>query len=278
MSQQIIFNIVFFVIGSCFGSFLSVLIYRFQNSKKGIIAGKSFCPHCKHRLGVADLIPLLSWIFKAGRCSYCHKSISPLYPTMELASALLFITNFNLLVSQQGLLDWTLEGSNWFFWLKMIYYNLLMLCLLAICFADLQKKTIPNLFLYIWIALTLPALLINGNALANLGGYLLALLAALLFFGGQYFLSGGRWLGSGDIYLAVGMALLLGLNNFILAVVCSYLIGSIIVVLLLLLKKAKTKQTIPFAPFLVMGTLIAFYQGDEIINWYLSNFLTLNFF
>lgn len=279
MNEQIIFSIATFVIGTCFGSFLSVLIYRSLNRKKGIVTGKSSCPHCKHQLGPLDLIPLLSWILKGGRCSYCHKLISPLYPTMELATGLLFMANFNLLISSGGYSDWMAFSTNWLFWLKFIYYDLLTINLLAICFADLQKKSIPNIFLFAWVFLTAPGFILSGPDLsANLGSHLLALLAALLFFGGQYAISRGRWLGSGDIYLAAGMGMLLGLSNFILAVACSYLIGSVIVILLLIVKKAKVKQTIPFAPFLVMGTIIAFYQGNEIISWYLTNLLPVNFF
>jgi len=127
--------------------------------------------------------------------------------------------------------------------------------------------------------LSLPGVLLNGgNLYNNVINHLLALAIALAIFGGQYAASKGRWLGSGDIYLSAGMALLLGLNNFILATVCSYLIGSLIVITLMLAKRARIKQTVPFAPFLIMGTFVAFYHGNEIINWYFSNFLSLNFF
>ena len=279
MNEQIIFSIFVFIIGSCFGSFLSVLIHRTLSKSKGIIKGKSRCPKCRHNLKALDLIPILSWISKKGKCSYCQKKISPLYPTIELITGLLFFANLSLLISSQGAVEWTIYQNNLEFWLKFIYFNLLSLNLLAICFSDLKTKTIPNIFLYSWVILSIPGILLNGgNIYDNVINHLLALTIALAFFGGQYAASKGRWLGSGDIYLSAGMALLLGLNNFILASVFSYFIGSFIVITLMLAKRAHSKQTVPFAPFLVMGTFVAFYHGNEIINWYFSNFLSLNFF
>ncbi len=69
--------LLIFVIGTCFGSFLSVIVSRTLSNKSGIIGGYSHCPHCLHRLAPSDLIPILSWLMKKGRCAYCHQQISP---------------------------------------------------------------------------------------------------------------------------------------------------------------------------------------------------------
>ncbi len=279
MNEIIILNIAFFIIGSCFGSFLSVLIYRTIHSKKGIVKGRSACPHCRHRLKAIHLVPLLSYIFQGGRCTFCHKPISPTYPILELLTGLLFLTNFNFLVNQYDQVSWLVFSVDSIFWLKLLLFNLLSLNLLAICFADLQKKSIPENFLYVWIALSLFSLVFTAtDILAMITDHGLAILLALTFFGGQYLVSKGRWLGSGDIYFSLGMAVLLGLSNFILALICAYFIGSLIIIILMLSKQVKAKQTIPFTPFLVMGTLIAFYYGSDIIYWYFNTFLNINFF
>lgn len=272
MNEQAVLSIITFILGCCLGSFLSVAIQRLLNGRKGIITGRSQCPQCKHQLAPLDLIPIFSWIFKKGQCSYCHKQISPIYPILEILTGLLFLDNLNILLSTRSNLSWNNIWTDPSFWLLLIYFHLLSINLLAICFSDIQKKAIPNLFLYSWLGLSLPGFLISsgpGMAPQPLA-HLLGLLAGLGFFGGQYLISRGRWIGSGDIYFAAGMGLLLGLNKFILATVLSYIIGSIIVIILLLAGKTKAKQTIAFTPFLIIGTLIAFYSGQEIIQWYLN--------
>lgn len=275
--ENIFISIVLFFIGSCFGSFLSVVISRSLEGKKGIIAGRSVCPQCHHQLKFWNLIPIFSWIFQKGKCTFCRKKISPIYPALELATGLLFLNNFFFLQFSYFPNLWnshpaTLELFSMLFWVKFIYLGLINLALLSLCFSDLQKQLIPNSFLYFWIAICLPIPFLSGdNPLYSI----LAILVALVFFGGQYMVSKGRWLGSGDIYIAVGMALLLGFKGMILAIVCSYLIGASISILLLLLQKIKVKKTIAFAPFLCLGTLVAIYLGNDLITWYLANFLYL---
>lgn len=279
MSETLIFNLASFIIGTCFGSFLSVLIYRSTNNKKGIVKGNSYCPHCHHQLKPKNLIPLISYIFQCGRCSYCRKPISPFYPIIELISGLLFLANFNFLLGQLPNPSWAAFQTDWIFWLKLVFYNANILNLLAICFADLQKKAIPESFLYSWIVSSIVGIAFTYiDPISVITDQGLTVLVALLFFGGQYLISRGRWLGSGDIYFSAGMALLLGFSKFTLAVICSYFIGSAVIIILLIMKQVKAKQTIPFTPFLVMGTLVAFYYGNDIINWYFNSFLNINFF
>jgi leader peptidase (prepilin peptidase)/N-methyltransferase len=100
----------------------------------------------------------------------------------------------------------------------------------------------------------------------------LALLINVILLGGQWFFSKGRWLGSGDIFYSIGMAVLLGWQKDLLGIFISYLIGSIIAIILLVSKKADRQTAVPFTPFLILGTLIAFYFGQDLINWYIGIF------
>lgn len=275
--ENILISIILFFIGSCFGSFLSVVINRSLEGEKGILTGRSACPHCKHQLKFWNLIPIFSWLFQKGRCSFCNKKISPIYPALEFSTGLLFLNNFFFLQFNNFPNLWenhpaTLDLVSIIFWLKFFYLCTINLSLLSLCFSDLQKQLIPNSFLFFWILICLPIPFLSGeNPLYTLLGVLIA----LGFFGGQYLLSKGRWLGSGDIYIGTGMALLLGFKGVILAIICSYLIGASISILLLLLQKIKIKKTIAFAPFLCLGTLIAIYLGSDLIPWYIANFLYL---
>lgn len=276
MNQLFFFNLVFFVLGTLFGSFLSVVIQRSLKKQKGIFFGKSICPKCRHQLKLLDMLPILSWIFKRGRCSYCGKTISPLYPSLELVSGLLFLTNFNMIATAPGFDFYHGFNTDWIFWIKIILLNLLILSALTVFFSDLQKKAIPNIFLYALIITALPAFLLTGSPPWNaFVERLIALTIALIFFGGQYLLSKGRWLGSGDIYVGAALALLLSWPKLLLALLLSYLIGSLLMIAIMLAGKIKPGQTVPFAPFLIFGMLIALYQGNQLIDWYLREILMI---
>ena len=78
------------VVGLLVGSFLGTLVLR---PPKGmpIVAGRSACPHCAHRLSAAELIPLVSWLAQRRRCRACGRPISAFYPLMEIAGALVAV-------------------------------------------------------------------------------------------------------------------------------------------------------------------------------------------
>jgi len=266
--ESIIINIAVLFVGLCLGSFLSVVIYRILHHQKGIIAGRSRCPNCRHQLGALDLIPVLSWLFQKGRCNYCQKPISAIYPALELSSGLLLLStwlSFQVPLFELNTIFSNLISTNVLNWSTLIYLEIINLILLSICFYDLQTKKIPNLFLIVWVVASIPALITQSWISA-----LIAIIINLVFFGGQWFISKERWLGLGDVYFSIGMAFLLGWEKNLLAIVCSYFLGSIIAIILLLKHKANSKTPLPFTPFLIMGTLIAIYFGKDIILWYTS--------
>lgn len=78
------------VVGLLVGSFLGTLVLR---PPKGmpIVAGRSACPHCAHRLSAVELIPLVSWLIQRRRCRACGRPISAFYPLMEIAGALVAV-------------------------------------------------------------------------------------------------------------------------------------------------------------------------------------------
>ena len=85
-------NIIYFqafVIGSCIGSFLNVIIYRFPNDLS-IITPRSFCPKCKTQLTWRENIPFISWLIQRRKCITCKTTISSRYPLIELFTGVLF--------------------------------------------------------------------------------------------------------------------------------------------------------------------------------------------
>ena len=93
--MQIFIYIMIFVIGLVLGSFYNVLGYRLPK-KESIVFPSSHCPNCNHKLKLFDLIPVLSYLFLKGKCRYCKKKISMLYPIIELLTALLFTISYYL--------------------------------------------------------------------------------------------------------------------------------------------------------------------------------------
>ena len=90
---QIFIVVCIFIIGSLFGSFFSLATYRIPRGQD-IIATRSYCPNCKHRLGFFDLIPVLSYIIRGAKCKYCKKTISPRYFLLEVSNGIIFVIGY----------------------------------------------------------------------------------------------------------------------------------------------------------------------------------------
>ena len=85
-----ILYILIFCIGTLFGSFFALAIYRIP-LRQDITHTRSYCPNCNHRLGFLDMIPILSYIFLGGKCRYCKEKISPRYLLIEFMSGIVFV-------------------------------------------------------------------------------------------------------------------------------------------------------------------------------------------
>jgi len=278
-----IFSLIIFLFGLIIGSFLNCVIYRlalpnFSLKNLGGLKGRSFCPLCKHELAWQDLIPVFSFIFLRGKCRYCREKISLQYPLVELAAGIIFLLVF---------LPWCNEFtpvnllSLWYFWI--------ISCFLIVIFVyDLKHYIIPDKIIYSAIIIAgifnLQFLIseegsapfftfapINGSSVFNYS--ILAAILVAAFFLAIVLISRGKWMGIGDIKLAFLMGLFLGWPNILVALFSAFFIGAIIGVGLVLSGKKTLKSEVPFGPFLVTGTFIALFWGQEIIDRYLNLFL-----
>ena len=282
MSFYFLFSIFYFLLGLCVGSFLNCIIYRLH-IKESSLKGFSHCPHCKHRLSWKDLIPILSFIILKGRCRYCHQKISLQYPLVETTTGLLFLSIF---------IFQNLQGFNPCY----LFYLLVISCFLIIIFVyDLKHYIIPDkviypatgiVFLYQIISnIQFPWTSADGPPkglhfgtnfhfqTANFYFLILSALGAAMFFFLICLLSRGKWLGFGDVKLAFFMGLFLGFPKILAALFLAFLIGAIIGLELIILGKKKLSSEVPFGPFLVTGTFLALFFGENLINWYINLFL-----
>lgn len=87
---EVIVHSIIFIIGTLFGSFFSLAIYRLP-IKQSIMHGRSYCPKCNHKLGFFDLIPIFSYICLGGKCRYCKDKIRGRYIYLEILSGIAFL-------------------------------------------------------------------------------------------------------------------------------------------------------------------------------------------
>lgn len=233
------------LVGLCLGSFLNVCIYRVPNNQS-IVYPPSCCMNCKTRIPPLYLIPILGYMLSKAKCFNCKAKISIQYPIIEILSSILAV---GIYINSANPLDF------------ITFYNLMMV-LLAITVIDLKIMIIPDQFIIYLIISSLPFLIITGNFINILAGVGLGLffyLIAVLSKGGM---------GGGDVKLAFVMGIYLGIGPGILSVFLAFLVGGITGVALLLGGENR-KRPLPFAPYLVLGTVVAYLWGDQIINWYL---------
>ncbi|MBI2577542.1 MAG: prepilin peptidase [Candidatus Wildermuthbacteria bacterium] len=286
---------IVFVLGLIVGSFLNVVIWRLQTGES-VAKGRSYCPRCRHQLAWYDLMPVLSFAMLRGRCRYCKKPISIQYPLVELGTAMVFflIANYQFPLLRQGFGGQVISneiavGPAQF--ASLLYLFAIASLLIVIFVYDLKHFLIPDKILFPAIGLAFawkvfehvqfsqvserglvlldPINMFFGFGIVN--PLMNALFAALIGFGfflAVFAVSRGRWMGFGDVKLALFMGLFLGWPNLLVALFVAFVVGAIIGIVLISLKRKGLKSEVPFGPFLIFGTLAAFLWGDFLLQKY----------
>jgi prepilin signal peptidase PulO-like enzyme (type II secretory pathway) len=195
-----------------------------------------------------------------GKCRYCKKKISWQYPIVEIATALIFL--LILAFSHYALLN-----------IVFLFYVFSVLIIIFVY--DLKHYLIPDKVLFPAIIIAFLFRILNLFRISDFGfriftGYIAAIIIAAGFFLFIFLISRGKWMGFGDVKLAVLLGLVLGFPNILVGLFLAFLFGAIIGVIIMALKKKGLKSEIPFGPFLIAGTFVALLWGQQIINWYLS--------
>jgi len=256
---EAVFLFFIFILGLSTGSFLNVLIYRLPRSLK--LTGRSFCPKCKKKIFWYDNIPVLSFLLLRGKCRHCHSPISKYYPVVELLTGVLFLITAILLFGQE-IRDMRYEIR---FFFLLTYHLFLISSLIVVFFTDLRHRIIPDQLIYPTIII---AFIFQAYSLrSTVYSCLLAAFGAGLFFLLLHLITRGKGMGFGDVKLAFLMGLVLGPLRVILALYLAFLTGAFTGVILILAKKKKFGEQIPFGPFLVGSTIVALFWGQEIVEW-----------
>jgi prepilin signal peptidase PulO-like enzyme (type II secretory pathway) len=242
-----------FILGACIGSFLNVVIYRLPRRRKFFnLNQRSKCPRCRRTLVWYELIPIFSYIFLRGRCRRCHKPIGVQYLLVEFIVAGLFVIMFQ----KFGLSFNTLIGM------------IGSAGLLTLAIIDGQRKIVPD-----EVSLPVIAILAAMQFASQPHAWVSLILGMILgvgWFGLQWLVSKGKWVGSGDIRIGAILGIFLGLAQTALALFGAYILGTIWAVYLLLTKKAKFSSQIPFGVFLGIVGILTFLFGANVVEWYQS--------
>lgn len=224
-----------------------------------LMVPRSACPHCGHAITALENIPILSWLMLRGRCRDCQAKISARYPLVELCTGLA-----TLAIAWHFQPGWPLLGALLLTW-----------TLIALTCIDLDKMLLPD-------QLTLPLLWLG--LLLNISGHFVSLQDAVLGAAFGYLvlwslywsfklLTGKEGMGYGDFKLLAALGAWLGWQALPLILILSSLVGAIVGISLLLLRRHQQGNPIPFGPYLAMAGWIALLWGNDITNWYLQSFL-----
>ncbi len=240
------FYLAAFVLGSIWGSFCNVCIYRLPDNDS-VVTKRSFCRSCRNKIKWYDNIPLLSFIFLRGKCRSCNNKISSQYFLVELISAISF------------LLIYFLYGIS----ITTLLLIILSIFFIIIFFIDLKHYIIPN-------ELTFPLMLIgfiksfdpnlNQTIFPNyinslLGGFFgYAIIWLIIFFYKKVRNKEGMGLGDAKLMAVVGFWF--GWLSIPFTIFISSAVALVLVVPSLIKKTRNMSAQIPFGPYIIIGCII----------------------
>ena len=249
MPTTLLFALFSTLLGAALGSFFNVVAERGAKRRSWWGRERSHCASCGRPLGPFELIPLVSFVLQRGRCRSCGEPISRLCFYAEVVCAL-----------GAGILAWRWGAGLAGLLSLAIFFSLVLNAL-----TDLHSGYIFDLaallpvipFLLLRSPGGLPALFDGA-----LGGFLgFAVIAVIIIVS-----RGG--MGWGDAFLMAGCGVGLGWRMTGLALYMGFMVGGLLALILLALKKVGRKTALPLGPFLGVGAFLALLWGPSILGWW----------
>ncbi len=251
--------IIIFILGLCFGSFVNMLVYRVgvkyelvnppsPRLRKG--ENRSFCDFCGKQLRWYENIPVISWISQRGKTRCCQKKLPVLYPIVEIVTGWLFLISYYIGAIHESPLH-------------LLLVLLIIVFLVFSAVFDLKYMILPDFSTVVLVsgALVLWCARYFGNL-----NYVWSSILSFGFLGFLYLITKKKGMGFGDVKLAIFMGLFLGYPKIIVAFYVAFVVGAVVSLILITLKKATKKTQIPFGPFLIFGTLVAWFWSEQLIS------------
>ena len=277
LSDPIAFTTLAGLLGLFVGSFLNVVIHRLPrmmerdwhaqaaelrgeqapaNERFNLATPRSRCPHCGHQITMLENIPIVSYVVLRGRCAHCGAGISRRYPIVEALSALLSAYaawHFGFGASALGAL-------------------LFVWAMVALTFIDLDTQLLPD-------DITLPLLWLGlafnlGTTYTELPDAVIGAMAGYLALWSVFWLfklaTGKEGMGYGDFKLLAAIGAWLGWQILPLTILLSSLVGAVVGIALIVLRRHGREIPIPFGPYLAAAGLLALYWGKPLTEAYLG--------
>ena len=280
--ESILLLLMLAFFGATFGSFAGAQVWRLRarqllaDSKRGfgvdakekkrlkplqvrrVTNDRSMCLDCHHQLKWFDLIPVVSWLSTAGRCRYCKHRIGLFEPFIELMMALLFVASY---------IFWPFPLVSVSSWVLFIIWLMSLVVLVVLFVYDYRWQILPLSYNIIYIVLTALILAIR----ISLGDVdIFSAIGAVMILGGLYALLyaiSKNWVGDADRLLGVGLGLALAdWRLAFMALFLANLIGCIVVLPGIIIGRLSPRSTVALGPLLIVGMLIAFFFGEQIIQ------------
>ncbi len=212
---------------------------------------RSYCDYCGKQLSWKNNIPVFSWIFQGGKTSCCHNKLPVSYPLIELGSGFLFFYYFVFFYGKVDIRLW------------VVGIPILLLMMFSSWF-DYLYLILPDFTSYALV-------LLAGISLIWRMDRIEALISGAISCGFIYLLTrvrihGKEAMGDGDVPLATFLGLWLGFPGTVIAFYVAFIVGAIVGVILMLLGNKDGDDHIPFGPFLILGTLVAWWWGPIIVE------------
>jgi len=234
------FNAFFiFILGLSIGSFLNVLIDRLPKERS--IMGRSACDFCHHELTWFDLVPVISFFCLGRRCRYCRKKLSWQYPVVEMLTGAVFLSLYICVPANP---------------INRGIYLALASSLIVIFLSDAKYRIIPDsMQLTFFISVLLLKFFDKNIIISLIYGFRdsLIVMAPILFI---YLFTKGRGMGFGDVKLSFTIGFFLGILKGFMALYSAFVLGAIVGIILIAIKKKRLKSKVAFGPFLVLGVII----------------------
>lgn len=242
--------------GLILGSFATAIAHREANGESWFsLRGSkseawSKCPQCGHRLGLADLIPVVSWVLSRGQCRYCSKPVPARYPVIEIMC----------MIGCLGLY------AAYDFEFDLVPLLFLVPFLVALFWVDVDVMILPDRLVAICGGIAaffvLYVFLESGNT-RFLADSLLGMAAYPAVFGAAAFIMTKilkkSALGMGDIKFLAPAGLLAGLDILSAYLVLAGILG---VLTAIPIRKYKDSVIFPFGPSLIFSLyIIIIYKG-----------------
>jgi leader peptidase (prepilin peptidase)/N-methyltransferase len=253
----LIIYIAVFILGSLWGSFSNVCIYRLPE-KGNVVSARSKCRNCQKKISWFDNIPFISYIILRGKCRNCGFKISFQYFVVELLVALGFLISFHFFG----------------FSIATLLLFILTIFFVIIFFIDLKHFIIPNELTFPLMAIgflksfdpNLNQYLFPNYINSLIGGVVGYLIIWFIIFAYKK-LRNKEGMGLGDAKLLSAMGFWFGWISipFILFFSSFVALGFAIPSLV---NKSKTMSSqIPFGPYLVLGCVLYLVLIEQIIKY-----------